>query len=85
MSISDEDKALLDLDKALAMLGPSSKAGVAEQLRKARDDEWKRNDPEGYKADMEQMCKAMFGDDWRPAFEAMMREEFPEEYAQDEP
>ena len=37
-------------------------------------------DPDGFKKDMEKMCKAMFGDNWEVEYNAMLREEFPEEF-----
>ncbi len=81
MSTSDWEKDLAELEKSFAMLGLNNKASEAYQIRKAGDEQWKVRDPEGYKKDMENMCKAVLGDDWLPAYEAMLREEFPEEFA----
>jgi hypothetical protein len=80
MTQSDDEKILAELDKGFDMLttDPASEAHYEEL--KARDKEWKKKDPDGFKKDMEKMCKAMFGDNWEVEYNAMLREEFPEEY-----
>ena len=80
MTQSDDEKILAELNKGFDMLttDPASEARY-EELR-GRDEEWKKKDPDGFKKDMEKMCKAMFGDKWEVEYNAMLREEFPEEF-----
>ena len=80
MSNTDEKKALEDLDKGFSLLVTDPVSEAAFEKKKAEDLEWKRTDPEGYKKDMEKMCRNMFGDDWQVEYDAMLREEFPEEF-----
>ena len=80
MTQSDDEKILAELNKGFDMLttDPASEARYEEL--KGRDEEWKKKDPDGFKKDMEKMCKAMFGDKWEVEYNAMLREEFPEEF-----
>jgi len=80
MTQSDDEKILAELNKGFDMLttDPASEAQYVEL--KGRDEEWKKKDPDGFKKDMEKMCKAMFGDNWEVEYNAMLREEFPEEF-----
>jgi hypothetical protein len=48
--------------------------------RRKKEQEWKKRDPEGYKKDMEKLCRDMFGDRWEIEYKAMLKEEFPEEF-----
>jgi len=75
-----QDEDLAEIDEALSLL--SSKKGMEAACKEARDrdKQWKERDPEGYKKDMENMCKQMFGEKWQVEYEAMLREEFPEEF-----
>lgn len=76
----DDNDALAELDKSFQLLSGKIEAGVEYEHRKIQDRLWKETDPEGYKNDMEHMCKAMFGENWRAEYEAMLKEEFPEEF-----
>lgn len=76
----NEDREAADLDKSFQMLSGDLKAGLMQEEIRNRDEEWKAEDPEGYKKDMAQMCKHIFGDRWRTEYDAMLREEFPEEF-----
>ncbi|MEW6532619.1 MAG: hypothetical protein AB1473_17445 [Thermodesulfobacteriota bacterium] len=80
MATKDDEKSLGELDKGFEMLGLSASARVACEELKARDKLWKQRDPEGFKADLRKMCQDMFGDRWLIEYEAMLREEFPEEF-----
>ena len=80
MSGYDEKKALEELEKGFRLLVTDPVSEAAHEQLKKRDLEWKERDPEGYKKDMEKMCKKMFGDQWRIEYEAMLQEEFPEEF-----
>lgn len=81
MTRSDDENYLDELDKGFRLLvtDPASEAAY-EQIR-TRDREWKTRDPEGFKKDMELMCREMFGDDWKKEYDAMVREEFPDEFS----
>lgn len=79
MTHSDDENYVDELDKSFRLLVTDPAAEAAHEQMKARDREWKERDPEGYKKDMEQMCRQMFGDNWKPEYDAMLREEFPEE------
>ncbi len=82
MSDNEDHKGLDEIEQAFQMMSAhSDKAGVAFEQLKRDDAEWKARDPEGYKKDMEEMCKSMFGDDWEAEYTAMLREEFPEEFS----
>lgn len=74
----DEDRGSSDIDKSFQLLAAGSKIRVEQEEHKIRDSAWKAADPEGYKKDMEHMCKEMFGDRWQVEYEAMVREEFPD-------
>jgi hypothetical protein len=80
MTQSDDEKIRAELNKGFDMLttDPASEARYEEL--KGRDEEWKKKDPGGFKKDMDKMCKAMFGDRWEVEYNAMLREEFPEEF-----
>lgn len=73
-------KALDDLEKSFRILDSSPEQEFASDMMRKRDEEWKRNDPEAYRKDLERMCKEMFGDNWEVEYQAMLREEFPEQY-----
>ena len=77
---NDDDGSFADLDKSFQLLSGNIEAGIQHEHQKMQDRLWKETDPEGYKKDMERMCKAMFGDNWQPEYEAMLKEEFPEEF-----
>lgn len=74
-----DDDILKDLDKSFNMLKTDPASEAAYETLKSKDLEWKLNDPDGYKKDMENMCKEMFGDKWEVEYKAMLAEEFPEE------
>lgn len=78
---NDDDKALAELDKSFSLLTTDPYSEAAYEMMKKRDHEWKQKDPEGYKKDMENMCKEMCGENWEAEYDALLREEFPEEYA----
>jgi hypothetical protein len=78
---ADDDKALAELDKNFDLLTTDPRSEAAYGMMKRRDKEWKEEDPEGYKKDMENMCKEMCGDNWEAEYDAFLREEFPEDYA----
>jgi len=80
MSNSDEKKALEDLEKSFNLLTTDPVSEAAYDRSKGRDKEWKEKDPDGYKKDLENMCREMFGDKWEVEYKAMLREEFPEEF-----
>jgi hypothetical protein len=81
MTDNDERKDIAEIDEALALLArPSLTDPRRSELRREKE-EWKATDPEGYKKDMEKMCKDMFGDTWQSEYESMLREEFPEDFA----
>jgi len=69
-----------DLEESFHLLSNTSKSKVEYELVKRRDRLWKEKDPVAYKKDMEDMCKAMFGDGWEREYDLLLREEFPEEF-----
>jgi hypothetical protein len=75
----DESKIVEQVEEGFKLLtvDPLSAAGYEDAKRE--DLEWKTRDPVGFKQDMEQMCRAMFADDWEIQYKAMLREEFPDE------
>ena len=77
-----EDQEAADLDRSFQMLSGNLKASLMHEKIRTRDEQWKAEDPESYKKDMEQMCKHIFGDRWRIEYDAMLREEFPEEFSE---
>lgn len=79
MSQSLEDKELAGLEEDFKLLAGDAKGQTAYEALKLGDKDWKKRDPEGYKQDMADMCKAMFGDNWEIEYRSMLREEFPEE------
>ncbi|MEJ2717129.1 MAG: hypothetical protein P8182_08310 [Deltaproteobacteria bacterium] len=81
MTRSDDENYSDDLDKSFRLLVTDPASEAAHEQMKARDREWKQRDPEGFKKDMEHMCREMFGDDWKKEYDAMLREEFPEEFS----
>ncbi|MBM4326801.1 MAG: hypothetical protein FJ118_06515 [Deltaproteobacteria bacterium] len=83
MADKDDERSFGELDKGFEMLELSPPVRLAYEEFKARDKLWKQRDPEGFKADLRKMCQEMFGDTWMVEYEAMLREEFPDE-AQDE-
>ncbi len=76
----DDDKTIGELDRSFEMLLTNPSAATNLERLKRDDKAWKQLDPVGYKKDMEDMCKAMFGEGWRVEYEALVREEFPEEF-----
>lgn len=80
MSDQENLKALEDLEKSFRILESSPEQEFAADMKRKRDEEWKRDDPDGYRKDLERMCKEMFGDTWEIEYQAMLREEFPEQY-----
>lgn len=79
MSHTPDDKELAQLDEDFKLLLGDSKGQTAYEGLKLRDQEWKEKDPESYKQDMADMCKAMFGEKWEVEYKAMLLEEFPED------
>lgn len=77
----DEDKELAELDTSFNLMVGDIKAGVEYERIKLKDKTWKESDPEGFKKDMEKMCKDMFHDNWQIEYEAMLKQEFPEEFS----
>lgn len=80
MGNSDQDNGFAGIQESFRLLNDPALGEYEHQEHKRRDREWKLNDPDGYKKDMEQMCKEMFGDKWEEEYQAMLREEFPEEF-----
>ncbi len=80
MGKSNDDKQMTDLDKAFSLLTTTPQEEAAHEKHQAEQLQWKLTDPVGYKQDMEKMCREMFGDEWEAEYEAMLREEFPEEF-----
>jgi hypothetical protein len=78
---AEDDRALAQLDKDFDLLKTGPRSEAAYEMLKKRDSEWKEQDPEGYKKDMENMCREMCGDKWEAEYVALLREEFPEEFA----
>ena len=76
----DEERDLAELDASFNLLVGNTKAGLAYEEIKRQDGQWKTSDPEGYKKDMEDLCKSVFPDNWEIEYEAMLREEFPEDF-----
>jgi hypothetical protein len=74
-----DDENLGEIEEAFTLMNRNPEAETAYKQARNNDEAWKARDPEGYKKDMEDMCKQMFGDKWQIEYEAMMREEFPEE------
>lgn len=79
MSQSPADNELAQLEDDFNLLMGDAKKQTAYEERKLGDKQWKETNPEEYKRDMAEMCKAMFGDKWEIEYTAMLREEFPEE------
>lgn len=77
---TDEDKALADLDNSFDLLGRDPLSQANYEKARQNDRQWKERDPIGYKQDMEKMCKQMCGDNWEAEYEALLREEFPEDF-----
>ncbi|MBI5571302.1 MAG: hypothetical protein HY914_15265 [Desulfomonile tiedjei] len=76
----DDDKTIKELDKNFELLLTNA-SGAANLQRMKQDDRiWRVKDPIGYKKDMEDMCRAMFGEAWLVEYEALLRDEFPEEF-----
>ena len=80
MSDSDQEKTLEDIDESLRLLNDPGHGVYDYEERKRGELQWKMTDPDGYKKDMEKMCREMFGDSWEVEYQAMLREEFPEEF-----
>jgi len=77
----DQDNDLAEIDEAFGLINRNRAMEAACNEARGRDKKWKARDPEGYKKDMENMCKQMFGEKWQIEYEAMLREEFPEEFS----
>ena len=78
--VNDKETGIEDLDEAFDLLETPPKVQAALEALRKDDKNWKFTDPEAYKKDMEAMCKSMFGERWQTEYEAMLKEEFPEEY-----
>jgi hypothetical protein len=78
MTSSDEEKALAEIEEGLNLLGEKPTLEAARRDFFLAKEDWKTKDPEGYKKDMEEMCKKIFGDQWRVEYDLMLKEEFPE-------
>jgi hypothetical protein len=76
----NDDKTVDELNKDFDLLLTNPSSAVNLERMKRDSKEWKLKDPVGYKKDMENMCKEMLGDAWLPEYEALLREEFPEEF-----
>jgi len=81
MAEHDEDKSIAEIDKAFNLMTVDPLSQAFHEKAKAKDRDWKNSDPESYKKELEKMCRTMFGDQWEIEYEAMLREEFPEEFA----
>ena len=79
MSNKDDDTGMKEIDEAFNLLGTPAQMKRVHEVVRRNDKEWKTKDPESYKKDMEEMCKAMFGKNWKAEYELMIKEEFPEE------
>lgn len=77
----DDDKELGELESTFDFLGARPGAMTATLDLRRQDLEWKNKDPDGYKKDLEEMCKAMCGDKWEDEYQALLLEEFPDESA----
>jgi hypothetical protein len=78
----NDDKTIMEeIDKGFDLLKTDPASEAAYQDMKQKDVQWKKTDPAGYKKDMEDMCKEMFGDNWEREYTLMLKEEFPEEFA----
>ncbi len=80
MTHSEDDSPLGLLDQSLDMLTRRGRCLEAHREIKQRDLEWKITDPVGYKKDLEEMCRKIFGDQWEAQYQLLLREEFPEEF-----
>jgi len=76
-----QDDELAEIDEAFTLMNRNRGVGAACKEARDRDKQWKERDPEGYKKDMKNMCKQMFGEKWQIEYEAMLREEFAEEFS----
>jgi hypothetical protein len=72
-----------DLDEAFRLLTDPAAKNMDYESLKRNDRKWKETDPDSYKKDMEQMCRDMFGENWKVQYEAMLKEEFPDDYQED--
>jgi len=79
MTVSDDKKAMAELDEGFQMLGRDVSLEMARRHSIEAKEKWKATDPESFKKDMEEMCRKIFGDQWRVEYELMLKEEFPEE------
>jgi len=80
MAEHDEDRSIAEIDKAFNLMTVDPLSQAFHEKAKAKDRDWKNSAPEAYKKDMEKMCRTMFGDQWEIEYEAMLREEFPDEF-----
>jgi hypothetical protein len=80
MSDDTPDTSLDEINEAFQLMGRDPLTEFTRREFKQKEQEWKEQDPEGYKKDMEKMCREMFGDKWEVEYQAMLREEFPNEY-----
>ena len=79
MTSPDDEKILAQIDEGFSLLGEKASLEVARRDFFAAKEDWKAKDPEGYKKDMEEMCKKIFGDRWQTEYELMLKEEFPQD------
>jgi hypothetical protein len=79
MSNKGDEAGIKELDEVFDLLGTPAQMRRVHEVVRPDDKEWKNKDPESYKKDMEEMCKAMFGENWKAEYELMIKEEFPEE------
>jgi hypothetical protein len=78
MTISDDEKLAAEIDEGLKILGQGSSIEVVRREFRSVKQKWKESDPDSFKQDMEEMCKKIFGDQWEGEYQAMLKEEFPD-------
>jgi hypothetical protein len=79
MTVSDDEKWAAQIDEAFNLVGKPTALEVARREFLSVKENWKTGEPESFKKDMEEMCKKIFGDEWEAEYQAMLKEEFPEE------
>jgi hypothetical protein len=79
MTLSKDGKSFDDIDEGFRMLSEKTSLEASRRDFIEVKQDWKTKDPEGYKKDMEEMCKKIFGDQWQFEYELMLKEEFPED------
>ncbi len=80
MKHSEDDSPLDLLEQSLNMLTRRGRCLEAHKEIRERDLGWKTTDPAGYKKDLEEMCRKIFGDQWEAEYLILLQEEFPEEF-----